>query len=283
MGFREEIVKRVDKAKDLPSLPGVFLKLDKIISDKNSSATDIAVVMKDDISLTTKVLRVANSVAFAGSTQVTSVTQAVTRLGFRQLADLAKSLSMLALFKGGGVIDPKTFWLHSLSVAYVSDILPKYLGRTTENKDSLFTAGLLHDIGIFVMELFTGDLYQSIVTMAADTGKPLIDVERKFMQIDHAEVGGLVLRKWGIPELIADAAAKHHAPFSKTEGTMPFADIIQIANLVCNDHGVSNGTGTVLSKLTESQWTDFGFQVADLPALKEEVQKIIDRCANVQS
>jgi putative nucleotidyltransferase with HDIG domain len=190
-------------------------------------------------------------------------------------------MSLLGLFKGGGSVDIKQFWLHSLCVASTSELAPRYLGRMAQNSESLFTAGLLHDVGILVMELFTGDLYRSVVTMSVDTNQPLLQTEKKLMQIDHAEVGGLVLAKWGIPEVIADAAARHHTPFKPSEGALPLSDAIQFANLICNDNGIANGTGTVLAKITEAEWSEFSFQTANLPSLKEEIQKVVVRCSSM--
>jgi len=281
MGFREEIIKRVEKAKDLPTLPVVFLKLDKLIADKNSSANDIAGLMKDDIALTARVLRVANSAAFAGTTKIASVTQAVTRLGFRQLADMVKSLSMMGLFKGGAVVNAKQFWLHSLCVASIADVVPKSLGRMSQDQASLYTAGLLHDIGIFIMELYTGDMYQSVATMAVDTGKPLLQVEKKIMNIDHAEVGGLVLTRWGIPEIIVEAARRHHEQLSPSQGSLSVSDTIQIANLICNENGIPNGTGTIIPKMDQAEWAWLGIQADNLLILKEEVQKVATRCSSM--
>ncbi len=281
MGFKEEIIKRIDKAADLPPLPGVFLKLDKLMGNSNSSATDVAVLMKDDMALTTRVLRVANSAAFSGTNKVTSVAQAVARLGFKQTGDIIRALSLVGLFKSGGMVDYKKFWRHSLSVAAATELIPRHLGRMSLSPDSLYSAGLLHDVGIFVMEQYGGDLYYSVLSMALDTEVPLYVAERNMMDIDHAEVGALLLTKWGIPADLITATGQHHQPYKPSRGGMSTADVVNLANMVCTDLGIDNGVGTRPEKQSLEKWQEYGLPPDEIQVLAANISRLVERSASI--
>jgi putative nucleotidyltransferase with HDIG domain len=185
------------------------------------------------------------------------------------------------LFKGSGLIDYKKFWRHSLSVAAATELIPRYLGRMAQIADSLYSAGLLHDVGIFVMEQYTGDLYRSVLTMARDAEKPLHMAERNIIQIDHAEVGAMLLTKWNIPADLANATGQHHHPFKLSRGAMSTADVVNLANLICNDQEIDNGVGAHPEKLPEEIWKELGLPPEEISALASDIRRVVDRSAAI--
>jgi putative nucleotidyltransferase with HDIG domain len=251
------------------------------MANHNSSATDVACLMKDDLALTTRVLRVANSAAFSGTTKVTSVAQAVARLGFKQTADVIKALSLVNLFKGSGMVDYKKFWRHSLSVAAATELIPRHLGRMAQTPESLYSAGLLHDVGIFVMEQYGGDLYHSVLSMALDTEVPLHVAERNMMDIDHAEVGALLLTKWGIPQDLITATGQHHQPYIPAPGGMTTSAVVNLANMVCTDLGIDNGVGTNPEKHSIEKWQEYGLPHDEIPVLATNINRLVERSASI--
>ena len=277
MGFKQEILKRIEKATDLPTLPGVFVKLDKMISNSNTSASQVAEVMKDDISLTARVLKVANSAAFAGTKKITSVSAAIARLGFSQMSNITRSLSVMGKFQSKGVIDLKKFWRHSLSVAYTMDLIPRYLDRSPKESAELFTAGLLHDVGIFAMVQYTGDLYASVIATAAATEQPLHMAEHDVMQTNHAEVGSVMLARWNIPGTIGDAIKHHHDNIVPSEGAISTADVIKMANYICNFYGIDHGLQAKAPPATDSDLVRLGFKVNMIKPMREEVEALVGK------
>jgi len=280
MSFKDEILKRIDKATDLPTLPGVFVKLGNIINNPNSSATDVAQVMRDDLAMTARVLKVSNSTAFGGSEQITSVAQAIARLGFRQTTDIVRSLSVMTAFKGLGVIDPKKFWRHSLAVAYCTELIPRFVGRTPVQPQDCFTAGLLHDVGIFVMLQYSGDLYASVASMARDMETQLHVAEQKLMGTDHAEIGEVLLTKWKIPDNIAKAVREHHDDCVDGRGPITTSDVVKIADLLCDYEGIDNGMDLSCNRAQlEDQLLRAGIHRKGLETLGEVVKDLTDKSA----
>lgn len=277
MGFRAEILKRIEKAVDLPTLPGIFTKISSLLNSTGSSAKDIADIMKDDPALTARLLKVTNSAAFGGSEPISSVTQAVARLGFVKMGEIARSLSVLKLFTGGEVVDYREFWRHSLSVASATSLIPRHLGKGADAPEELFTAGLLHDIGIFVLEQYTGDLYRSVASMARETGQPLNAAEQQLMQIDHAEVGCILLKKWHIPESIAEAVRTHHEPYRHSDSHLfQTSELVKQANFICTTQGATNGISAPLTACSNEDWIRHGFTPDDVPSLLSKVARVLE-------
>jgi HD-like signal output (HDOD) protein len=78
--------------------------------------------------------------------------------------------------------------------------------------DSAFTSGLLHDIGKLLLAANHGEAYARCIEFARKEKRHLVRAEREFFGVDHAELGGCLLSSWGLPQMIVEAAALHHAP-----------------------------------------------------------------------
>src|ERR1700722_9028253 len=86
------------KVNDIRTLPLVAVRVNELINDPNSSSADIAQVLKKDLVLTAKVLRLVNSSYYAIPGGVSDVQRALAFLGFNTLAQLVLSLSVFSFF-----------------------------------------------------------------------------------------------------------------------------------------------------------------------------------------
>jgi HD-like signal output (HDOD) protein len=274
MGFREEILKRLQKVTDLPTLPAMHLEVMRLMQDERSSASGVAELLSNDPSMAAKVLRVANSVAYGSHERVSSVSQAVTRMGFRQTSEIVLTLTVLDLFKDSALIDYAKFWQHSVCVATATRILVKYLSRWPREPAHTHTAGLLHDIGILALIRYGGDLYHSVISTAQDRHAALHEVEIEIMGVDHGEVGAIVLGRWRLPQSVVDACTVHHAPPNRgTSPTIPTAEMVHMANVCCESQGVTNGIDTHTEAMDDAQWGEYGFKAVDIPAIMQAVRE----------
>ncbi len=272
MSHRDAICSMIDEAQNLPTLPEIVVKVEKLARDENASAKDLANIMNHDPALAARILKVANSVVYGGRTPITSVTYAVARIGFPEVRNIALSLSVLKLFAGKGYVDYTKFWKHSLSVAFGSRILERH-SRAVDGKDEdLFVVGLLHDIGILVLEQYFGRIYRTVLSSAAETSAPLSEVESRELGIDHSEVGALLLAKWRLPEVIVEAVRYHHVPDMAAQARTA-TQAVHLANFICNNQGIDNGVEAFPSGFSQSAWHDFGLTVDDVPKLIKEVTR----------
>lgn len=137
-----------EKKQDLPSLPDLALKISQAIDSKETSNDDIARLMQLDPALAARILSVVNSCAFGGVSKITSIQQAVSRLGRNKVRSLVYACLLKSIFKIQMPSLKKTMeslWQHSAHVAALCFVL----GRQTPGIDpeQAMLAGLVHDIG----------------------------------------------------------------------------------------------------------------------------------------
>jgi putative nucleotidyltransferase with HDIG domain len=201
----------VQDIQGLITLPDVYLRINQLIEDPDSSVADIAKVVSQDPSFTIRLLRVANSPLYNFSSKVDSVSRAVTIIGTAQIRNLALSMSVASSFDGmpNELISMSNFWRHSLLCALVSRHLAAEARR---DRDVLFTAGLLHDIGELVIFNRLPAEAQEALLLVLDSQEEVTvpQAERQILGFDHADVGGALAQQWHLPPVLAECIAHHH-------------------------------------------------------------------------
>lgn len=202
----------VQDIQGLITLPDVYLRINRLIEDPKSSAADIAKVASQDPSFTIRLLRVANSTLYNFSSRVDTVSRAVSIIGTAQIRNLALSMSVASSFGGlpNDLVSMANFWRHSLLCALTSRHLAGEAGRC--DRDALFTAGLLHDIGELVIFNRLPEQAKEALLQVLDSQDEIAvhQAERLVMGFDHAEVGGALARQWHLPPLLEECIALHH-------------------------------------------------------------------------
>lgn len=196
----------------LVTLPDVFLRINHLIDDPDSSASDIAKAVSRDPAFTLRLLRVANSSLYSFSAPVTTVAKAVSIIGTSQIRSLALSMSVAKTFAGlpNELVSMENFWRHSLYCALTARSLAKMCRGG--DPDTLFTAGLLHDIGELVIFNRLPKLAEEALLAVLDSQDQMQvhEAEQRVMGVDHAAVGGALARLWHIPPQLEECIAHHH-------------------------------------------------------------------------
>lgn len=205
---KEEILYTI---KGLPPFPETALRAVKAIRDPDSSAQDLVNIIQYDQSITANILRFANSAYFGLQARVTSLKQAVAYLGSKAIIDMLFLSGSLSYFRGeydGYGLKGEDLLTHSVSTALMCRILGERIGL--EETSTVFTAGLLHDIGKVVLSSFVKDRYNEIKQLVTYENYSFVTAEREVLGMDHAQVGGEVAKEWGIPEEIVRPISLHH-------------------------------------------------------------------------
>jgi len=274
---RNEIIERLSSIPDLPTLPQVATKLQEEVASPKASTATISEIIREDPAISIKALKVANSPLYGLGRKVTEMRDAVRVLGFKEVYNIVLSMSTLNLFKGASHIDYKDFWNHSLSVAFATKAIVDFTGNgcraiDREKMADLFITGLLHDIGILVMDQYMPEKYEMVLKAIPDMGDvPLYGVEYECLGISHGEVGGLILRQWNIPDHIAGAVAFHHNP-EEVEAQRELTEILHIADFICNNQGIDNGTGAPANTFSDDAWGNLDMSVEDITGIIDEVR-----------
>ena len=201
-------------ATDLVAFSPVAIKLSQVIDDKTSSAETISEIIKQDVALTTNILRLANSPFYGFSQDISSIGEAVSRVGTTEVFQLALSISARETFPGipEKLISMEDFWSHSILCAYASQELITTFNLSTSG--SIYAAGLLHDIGQLI--LFENRPEQATEVLERCLGtyeeSDQSDVENEVFGFTHADVGLELARMWNFPPLLQECIAFHHRP-----------------------------------------------------------------------
>jgi len=216
--LRAKIYSKID---ELPTLPTVVPKLLNLTESATSDASDITDAISRDPALTSKILKVANSAYYGFPQGIKDLERAVVLLGFNLVKSLALSIGVFHSLPGGkksSCFSRKELWFHSVAVATVMKELGKRFGQG-DNHEYLFIVGLLHDIGMVVLDQFFSELFEQALEGAHDLKKTEFYLaERKVIGFDHGEVGAMLLERWRFPKVISNPIAIHHQP-EKQEGS----------------------------------------------------------------
>lgn len=222
--------KIIDDHKELTSLPQTLTEVLRILKDENSNATDLANVISKDPALTAKMLRIVNSPYYGAGREITTLSQAVMTLGTRAVSALTLSTSIYDMTENWDTsIDRTRFWRHSLEVAVAARSIAEAIKYP--KVEEAFITGILHDIGLLVLEKSFPDKFKSLWNLS-ESDEHLIELEENSWSTNHARVGQFLLEQWKIPTVITSAIGQHHNNFPPDEDDDDFvlAQIIALAN-----------------------------------------------------
>ena len=202
----------VTRAAKLISLPEVYLRLKSILDDPDFAMAEVAVAISQDPAVTLRLLRMVNSSLYGFTAKVETVSRAITLLGTQQIHDLVLATSVGQAFKGmsSNVMDMHRFWRRSVYCAVATSQLAAQAGDC--EKEQIFIAGLLHDIGHLIMYQAIPNLSQQAILAARESNEPLYTVERDRIGFDYAETGAKLMQQWSLPESLRETTMFHVEP-----------------------------------------------------------------------
>jgi HD-like signal output (HDOD) protein len=204
----------IAKAYDLEPIPMSGTKLANLVADPESSLDSIIEVVGLDQALAARVLRAANSAASAARSQITTVKDGVVRLGRSSILALGFGVKVRTQLQQPlpefGLAE-NILWRHSVAAALVVESMGA-LGKVPIPPES-YAAALLHDIGKLVLARFLDPDLQAYLRRAQEEGRcSPVEAEMEILEVNHAELGGMVARHWGLPHSLALGIQYHHNP-----------------------------------------------------------------------
>ena len=188
----------------------------KVVSSPESSAEDAAAIIEKDPALTTKILRLANSAFYGIPRSISSVQSAIVVLGFNTIKSLALSASVMQMFPvtaSAGVFDQVRFWKHSIVCGIAAKTIAQgVMHAMFIDPQSAFCAGIMHDVGKLVFEVFTPKEYAVMCGLSKQRNTPMELIESAGMGLNHADVGRILADKWGLPLDLEQTIVYHHDP-----------------------------------------------------------------------
>ena len=229
----------VKQVAELRMLPDVAIKAIAIAEDPDSQVKDLVSVVGQDIKLTTSILSLSNSTIFGSTQTVSSLQQAITRVGFRQTKNMIMAscvVSMMQQMSWDEVRVRDLLCKHSFLTGVISSHLNTLFGFGMQGEE--FTAGLVHDVGRTLLAVSVPQEFDSFDPLDFDESKDLLKQEMANIGTTHAEVGAWFLQRNHLPEELVMVARHHHKPqasakFKRLVALTAVAD--EMANLYHRD------------------------------------------------
>lgn len=278
-----EIQDLVNNASTLISLPEISLRVNELASDPNSTAEDMSKVISQDPALVVQMLKVANSAYYGLSTEVDTINRAISILGTNKIRDLVLSTSTSQAFDGipNNLITMQDFWHHSLYCGLLAQILSKKSKKA--NPESLFIAGLLHDIGQLLMFNQMPEKSHEAILLLMEGSEELetYEAEQHVFGFDHMQVGAELIKSWKLSPVLQECVEFHHEPQKAKEFPAEVA-LINIANAVAVMADFdSMDENDEIPSINPASWELAGLSKDDLPEAIKKAQEEINEIESV--
>ncbi len=188
----------------------------RLVSEERINTSEVVAAVEGDVALVIAVLRLANQIDGKAHGRVDSIVAATDVLSPEAVQSIAARARTFDFFERSSVWDaaPERFRLHGVATQRAAERLAIEAGY--EERDRLMVTALLHDIGkLVLMHAYPG--YPQQVHQGARTPEERIHRERRELGVDHALVGGVLARRWGLPKVIASVIERHHAEDANDE------------------------------------------------------------------
>jgi HD-like signal output (HDOD) protein len=212
---QEPLRRMVGSIGKLPAMPKTYGRLQAALSQPNVTAGEVGDIVNADAAIASKVLQITNSAFFRLRKPMVRIKDAVTYLGFATIRNLVLSAEIFSQWKSPQnplSVDPERLQNHAQLAAAAC----KSLAGGRASPDDAWLAGLLHDIGYWVLVQECPGELRAALELSRNQHLPLVECERLTTGATHAEIGAYLLGLWGLPYSIVEAVAFHHAPASIT-------------------------------------------------------------------
>ncbi len=240
----EELIKAAEK---LPPFPRVITKVMSLLR-KMAPVGEIEQVIKYDQAIAAKVLAMSRSAYYGRKYSISSLKDAIVVLGDQQLTQVVMAACAARYFEcetSGYELREGELWQHSVATGLIAEKAGRRLGR--EKAFTIYTAGLLHDIGKAVLSFYVKTYLDAIMTQMTRTGLSLLDAERETFGIDHQLLGKTIANRWRFPAEVAVGIGYHHDP-KLAESHQEVAAAVFVADRTAT----AMGFGCGLESLVES-------------------------------
>ncbi|MBI5068419.1 MAG: HDOD domain-containing protein [Deltaproteobacteria bacterium] len=189
----------------VPPYPAVAMKVDKLVKREDYGLDELTKLVASDQALAADALRCANSAFFSRGMPVTSLVQAITRIGGKEMARLAIASGLGAHARAPGPLASlkRRIWLDGLAGAALCQELAR---KRLLDVEEAFVCGLLHDFGRMIAVACVEEI------LAAHPGQRAMPLEYWLGVVDryHVELGLVLAAKWDLPQMVSDVISLHH-------------------------------------------------------------------------
>ena len=256
-----ELIRDIDS---LPTLPSVVAKVNELVDSPKTSAGEINEVISNDLALSSRILKLANSTFYGFTRKISSITHAVVNLGFNAVRNVAISAFVFEAFDARDLpFGYKDFWIHSIGVAVGSQVLARRRGL--EDTEDGFMCGLLHDCGKVALHQFARGDYARVLNKVREDDCLVVDAELALLGTTHAQVGGMLMEEWRLPEKMVDVISNHHLPLNSRAPEL--CACVHAADILVRAMMIGSPGDARIPRMEARVWMTLGLPVRDVEQL----------------
>lgn len=259
-----QVQQLLDGITELAPMPRVASQVLTLVQDPKASMAGLAELVLFDPSLTATVLKTCNAAHFGLPRRVDSVHDAISLLGLDKIVDivlLKSSVANLSRQQAGYGLHEGELWKQAVASALIAKALADRIDSAC--KHLVFTAALLKDIGKVVLDRFVAGSIQKINHLVVDSGYSFREAEKKVIGVDHAELSGLVARRWRFSDRLVAIIANHHLADPAARKDQATA-IVYLADTVCMMIGIGGGVDGLAYRFYDGVLTQMNIRDVDL-------------------
>jgi HD-like signal output (HDOD) protein len=217
----------------LPSLQAIVWQLQQLTGQSHTRIQEISDVIKNDQSLTVRLLRLANSAFYAPAEPILNIDEAVLFLGMAQVRNSILTARFIeqTCTVPDGLLKWRDFWLHEISTGVIMQLLSTHMEEQRLGEDSYYAVGLFHDIGKLVLAYLSMDFFTQVLRETKQRGTGTAPVEIDILGLNHASIGAWYLQQQGLPPSLYEAIRLHHS-WQFASGPREEAAMISLADQI---------------------------------------------------
>ncbi|HTW95862.1 MAG TPA: HDOD domain-containing protein, partial [Tepidisphaeraceae bacterium] len=285
---RDDCLGRIRNAPQSKALSGVAGQVMQVAASPRTDAAQIAAIIARDPILSAKILRAANSAAYASVRgPVVTIADAIKQIGLSTVRNIAAALGMAATISSAAIsgFNPIRAWQHCFAAA----TLCEHLARDSEMAGVAYLVGLCHDLGdMLYFNLFAAE-HQHALQLSQRENKPLADAQRQLMGLSQQELARQLLGTLELPDALSAPIDAFHAGVPKP-GTEKMARILQMADAYANGMLLAASEQSPLVAFTHAECKAAGLEAETPPPQRDQLRaqilvltEMVSGCCDTQS
>jgi len=192
----------------IPARPEVLIRVIHLLKGTEIDVDVVVAQLQKDVSLYSAVLATANTPVFSSGGKVTSLKQAVMRLGFNKMLTILRIIALKSALSKAGRLE--RFWDAATEIAQLSVKITKIVSK--ESIEDAYSLGMMHNCGIALMMEAINEYRDFLINCDAKNIQPLLLLEQQRFGFHHFQVSTEIARRWLMPKNVIQAIAMQGAP-----------------------------------------------------------------------
>jgi len=270
------------KIEDIPTLPTVAMELTQMLDQPETETKDVQAVVRQDPSLSARLLKIVNSAYCGLPREVHDVAMAINILGFNAVKNVALSSFVFDFFGAEqSELDVKAFWMHSMACGVAVNEAARVASKSYT--EDLFVFGLLHDLGRVIIWNFFPEEFKQIRATAVESRKSMTTAEREVLGMTHMEAGACLGKRWRFPALLTEALGHHHWPSDAPEESREIVSLVHVADLVCQCLELGTSAEVTVEFVDEQAFELLGLDQPRIGRLMDQTLTNLFNCGPMMS